>query len=281
MGPYRVSSLEAARRVPKLEPAKPGPQSVFCSQPPGAQRPPAPKQHMVQPLSAKAALSSRRQKCVATWTCLLQALGSSSLLWTQIQHSSNTAEHVATSIRKCAVGTLETYLSLCLRFVDFCICTSLDIASLSLAALADYLQACSELYLQDRSSCKLAPKQALKALSWLSRIAEIPCLKDLLCRPLIAAFRVDGHFKDRKEALPLPLAALCAWERALCDPSCPTQLALLLGGLLLAAHASLRFGDLRRISLDTGAYVGPQRPLPGQPFAVAITGVAGRDIASS
>ncbi|CAE7461662.1 unnamed protein product, partial [Symbiodinium pilosum] len=197
------------------------------------------------------------------------------------------AEHTATAVRKFAVGTLETYLlSLCLRFVDFCLCASLNIATLSLAAFADYLQACSESHLQDRSSCKLAPKQALKALFWLSRIAEIPCLKDLLSRPLIAAFRVDGGFKDRKEALPLPLAALCA----LCDPSCPTQLALLLGGLLLAAHASLRLGDLQRISLDTlsltasalrGICWATKTSSTGQPFAVTLTGITGRDIASA
>ena len=136
---------------------------------------------------------------------------------------------------------------------------SLDVATLSLAALADYLQACSESHLQDRSSCKLAPKQALKALSWLSRIAETPCLKDLLSRPLIAAFRVGGQFKDRKEALPLPLAAFCGWERALCDPSCPTQLALLLGGLLLAAHASLIGSETSNTSASTRS---ASQPLP-------------------
>ena len=124
----------------------------------------------------------------------------------------------------------------------------MDVASLSLAALADYLQACSESNLQDRPSCKLAPKQALSSLS---RIAEMPCLKDLLARPLIAAFRVDGHFQDRKAALPLPLAALCAWERGICETACDRQLALLLGGLLLAAHASLRFGDLDRRRFGT------------------------------
>ena len=123
-GPDQVSSLEAASKVPKLDSAafrppsaKPVPQSPFCSPLSGAQRPPGPKQHLVQPPSAKAALSSRRQKCLATWMCLLQALGSASLLWTQIQHSSNAAEHTATAVRKFAVRILETHLSLCFRFV--------------------------------------------------------------------------------------------------------------------------------------------------------------------
>ena len=296
-GPYSLSSLASASRVPKspsahFQPAtaKPGPQSAFRSPPPGAAVAPTPRSHLVQPPSAKAALSSRRQRCISTWSGLLQALGSASLLWTQIQQAVNVADHVATSVRKYSVGTLEAYLSLCLRFLDFCVCTGLQVGTLTLAALADYLQACAESHKQDRTSCKLAPKQALKALSWLARIAELPCLKDLLGRPLIAAFRTDSEFKDRKEALPLPLAALCAWERALSDTSCPTQLALLLGGLLLAAHASLRFGDLQRISLDSlsltasalrGICWATKTSSSGQPFAVTLTGITGRDIASS
>ena len=162
-GPYQVSSL--ARKVPKLHLAafRP-PSSLLLSHPSAALRlglrgrlgpsnawfsRPQPRQP-----------SARRQKCLATWMCLLQALGSASLLWTQIQHSSNAAEHTATAVRKFAVGTLETYLSLCLRFVDFCLCTSLDIATLSLAALADYLQACSESHLQDRSSEDVSLRQS-------------------------------------------------------------------------------------------------------------------------
>ena len=288
--PQRLESQ--SRPFAHLQPAtaKPGPQSAFRSPPPGAAGAPTPRSHLVQPPSAKAALSSRRQRCVSTWSGLLQALGSASLLWTQIQQAVNVADHVATSVRKYSVGTLEAYLSLCLRFLDFCVCTGFQVGTLTLAALADYLQACAESHKQDRTSCKLAPKQALKALSWLARIAELPCLKDLLARPLIAAFRTDSDFKDRKEALPLPLAALCAWERALSDTSCPTQLALLLGGLLLAAHASLRFGDLQRISLDSlsltasalrGICWATKTSSSGQPFAVTFTGITGRDIASS
>ena len=124
-GPYSLSSLASASRVPKspsahFQPAtaKPGPQSAFRSPPPGAAGAPTPRSHLVQPPSAKAALSYRRQRCISTWSGLLQGLGSASLLWTQIQQAVNVADHVATSVRKYSVGTLEAYLSLCLRFLD-------------------------------------------------------------------------------------------------------------------------------------------------------------------
>ena len=116
--------------------------------------------------------------------------------------------------------------------MDFCIC---NIATLSLAALADDLQACSESHLQDRSSCKLAPKQALK--SWLSR---------LLSRPLIAAFRVDGGFKDRKEALPLSVTHPV--------PQQPTPAS---GLETFNGSASTLSASQPRPS---EAFVGPQRP---------------------
>ena len=178
----------------------------------------------------------------------------------------------------------EAYLSLCLRFLDFCVCAGLQVGTLTLAALADYLQACAESRKQDRSSCKLAPKQALKALSWLARIAELPCLKDLLGRPLIAAFRQIQSSRTGKKPwfFPwqpfVPGSALCRTRPVLRSWHCcweasswqPTQaLDFSLDSLSLTASA------LRGICWAT------KTSSSGQPFAVTLTGITGRDIASS
>lgn len=53
---------------------------------------------------------------------------------------------------------------------------------------------------------------------------------------------------DRKEAMPLPLAIIAAWERKIAEPDCPPSLALVLGGFLLASHCSLRFGDSNKFA---------------------------------
>ena len=90
--------------------------------------------------------------------------------------------------------------------------------------------------------------------------------------------------------MPLPLALIAAWERRVCAPTTPAAVKIFLGGLLLAAHASLRFGDLQRIevtnlSLAATALRGTcwttKTTKQGQPFAVTITGFTGRDIATA
>ena len=58
----------------------------------------------------------------------------------------------------------------------------------------------------------------------------------------------------------LPLAALCAWERALSDPSCPTQLALLLGCCLQPMRACV-FRTYRTYSVSAWT-ASASRPPP-------------------
>ena len=113
--------------------------------------------------------------------------------------------------------------------------------------LADFLQVCQSSQEEDRPALKCSPKQAVKALSWLARTAQIADLATLLSNTLIRSFSLPCAPQERKEALPLPLATLVAWEQKLLQPDCPASLGLLLGGVLLAAHCSLRFKDLQRI----------------------------------
>ena len=110
-------------------------------------------------------------------------------------------------------------------------------------------------------------KSALKALSWLSRAAGLSFLWSIFQDSLITAFR-SQKVADRREALPLPLAVVVAWERRLCDADCPSDLCILLGGFLLAVHGGLRFGDLQRIRLSSHPACPSQPP--------ASEGCAGR-----
>ena len=81
---------------------------------------------------------------------------------------------------------------------------------------------------EDREVCKIGPRPILKALSWLSRTAEVPALQPILQASLIRAFLTQPT-TDRKEALPLPMAVVVAWERYICSPPLPTRPAPLLG----------------------------------------------------
>ena len=68
---------------------------------------------------------------------------------------------------------------------------------------------------------------------------------------VIQAFRWNIQVKARREARPLPMACVAAWEEIVCDPASGSQLILLLGAFLLAYHACLRFGYLQRIRLSS------------------------------
>ena len=140
---------------------------------------------------------------------------------------------------------------------------------------------------EDRTALKCSAIMMSKALSWFARIGQISSLLD---SPLIKSFAYNPKPHDRREALPLPLAILAAWEERIVSPSCTPAVGLLLGALLLCAHCSLRFGDIQRIkpsalSLSAQALRGlcwaTKTTCQGQPFARLPFGFRGEDISAS
>ena len=126
----------------------------------------------------------------------------------------------------------------------------------------------------------------LKALSWLARIGQIKSLASLLSNPLAGAFASPQQPQERKEALPLPLAILASWERKVCAADCTHNLRITLGSFLLAAHTSMRFGDIQRIKIKEISLT--QHALRGSCWATKTTkvgqplfGLTGQGVQSS
>ena len=233
---------------------------------------------------------ARKLECNRVWLLLLDKLGSTSSLWTETTQSLTPERLRVRAISAYAASSLEAYLSRCTRFLDFLQAHNITFSTLSLAELADYLDAAYASLAQDRDVCQISPKTTLKALSWLSRMAQVRHLLELLSNPLISTFRIDTQPRDRKEALPIPMACIVSWERLVCKPSTGTQMVLLLGAFLLAYHACLRFGDLQRIRLSSlsltmqalrGICWTTKTSRSGQPFAVTLTGLSGRGPSTS
>ena len=122
-------------------------------------------------------------------------------------------------------------------------------------------------------------------------LASTHChIAPLINTPLIKAIVSDSSPKERKEALPLPLYVVTQWEKHLCSDDCNDAFRILLGGFLLEAHASLRFGigDLQRIKWDSIALSWTSfrgtcyatKTTVGQPFAILPFGLSRRDISS-
>ena len=152
------------------------------------------------------------------------------------------------------------------------------------------MHACDTSKTEDCTSVRISPKPMLKALSWLARIGQIHSLIAPLTNPLVRAFASPQQNRERKEALPLPLAVLAAWEQKVCSADCTPSLRLALGSFLLAAHTSMRFGDIQRIQVRgisltphalRGSCWATTTTKLGQPWACTLFGLTGRDEKSS
>ena len=136
---------------------------------------------------------------------------------------------------------------------------------------------------------RISAESSIKALRWFVRQAQWDCLSNALNSPVIRAYSRRGTAQDRREALPIPWALITGWEERVCDPTAPLTTKAVLGAALLATHASLRFGDLQRVdfsslSLSTSALHGTcfatKTTTHGQPFAVTLAGITGRNLSS-
>ena len=255
------------------------------SKPRTATKPPAPQ---ARPGGLISRETTRKEACLSAWQEILHILGSASSLHSSLTNSKYPGALLRKSLEKFTAGTLERYIASARQFLDFLGLSNRTIASMDVAFLADFLHACENSLEEDREVCKIGPRPILKALSWLSRIAEVPALQPIMQASLIRAF-LSQPTTDRKEALPLPMAVVVEWEKYICSPHCPQDLRLFLGGLLLALHGGLRFGDLQRIRLNSlsltstslrGVCWQTKTTKRGQPLTVTLHGISGRSLDS-
>ena len=251
-----------------------------------ATKPPAPPACPKGLISRASQETTRKDACLSAWQEILHALGSASSLYLNISASKYPEALLRKSLEKFTAGTLERYIASTRQFLDFLGLSHRTVGTMDVSFLADFLHACENSLEEDREVCKIGPRPILKALSWLSRIAEVPALQSIMQASLIRAFLTQPT-ADRKEALPLPMAVVVQWERYICNPHCPQDLRLFLGGLLLALHGGLRFGDLQRIRLQSlsltsaslrGVCWQTKTTKRGQPFAVTLHGISGRSL---
>ena len=250
-------------------------------------RPPALTSGFTSSYSQQANL---RESLMEHWRSILAVFAEHSQLHRTCIASMHPMEILRTSLRRFAASTISQYLKILQTCLVFWQSMLWSPTALSLPQLADFLQVCQSSQEEDRPALKCSPKQAVKALSWLARTAQIADLATLLSNTLIRSFSLPCAPQERKEALPLPLATLVAWEQKLLQPDCPASLGLLLGGVLLAAHCSLRFKDLQRISFHSlslsahalrGTCWATKTTSQGQPFACQLFGFTGTSTSTS
>ena len=180
------------------------------------------------------------------WKCL-HRIGDASMLYCQLSNSLEPDAHVSQLLAGFAPGTLERYLANISLFLDFQLSEN-GTAEISPSLLADYLYSAAQRSVaQDRGLHRTSPLMCVKSLCWWAKHAAWQALASALQSTLVSAYAKHTNIKDKKESVPIPLAAIAAWERAVCSKACSQSVRLFLGTALLCSHASMRFGDIQRV----------------------------------
>ena len=249
----------------------------------------APKPRRVKVSSVRKSLATRVQTCGTVWLQLVYKLASASTLLASVSTTAHASEHLLAVIRSNAPVTLERYLRIASLFISFLESSATSFLEVSLASVLDFLAIARASHSQDREVHRISAESSIKALRWFVRQAQWDCLSNALNSPVIRAYSMRGTAQDRREALPIPWALITGWEERVCEPGTPPTTKAVLGAALLATHASLRFGDLQRVdfsslSLSTSALHGTcfatKTTTHGQPFAVTLAGITGRNLTS-
>ena len=137
---------------------------------------------------------------------------------------------------------------------------------------------------------RASPLTDVKSLRWFGKHAEWQELVQVLHSPVISAYSKSTACQDRREAYPVPLSIVVAFEQAVCNAATPHSIALFMGSVLLGVHGSLRFGDSQHmpwkaLQLSTsglhGTCYATKTTKKGQPFACTWHGLSGKGPDSS
>ena len=192
------------------------------------------------------------------------------------------------SIAGAASGTLRKYLQHWTLWSEWALECGIHPGQLALADMADYVNEVASEARQDRSRAETSSVSGvIQSLNFVGRKAQVDSLMTVLNSPLVTGYLMGAAVpRPRREALPLPLAALVQWERWICSGSAPDHEILLLGCILLMAWAGLRFADAQRTCLSSSLL--PDRYVlrracwrtkvsrSGQPFVALAFGFSGR-----
>ncbi|CAE7381066.1 unnamed protein product [Symbiodinium pilosum] len=162
--------------------------------------------------------------------------------------------------------------------------------SIPVALLVDFLHAALSSKRQDRAVHRTSCGAAIKALRWLAKHLQWQALQLCAQNNLVTSYSKQVEAYDKREAVPLPLSLVLAWEQCICRSDAPLTTKLVLGAILVCTRSSIRFGDAQRVrwgslqlstqGLHATAYA-TKTTKAGQPFFCAWHGLSGRDASTS
>ena len=217
------------------------------------------------------------------WLRILEVAADESDLVKSTRDSENGTLHRARVIAKFSPSTLASYFRCWHQWTSFCQCHDANPHQPQVVLLADFLQVSSK-----RSALGVATAHS-RALTWMSKYAGFPILKQALEAPITRAYTIPSEVVPRKEAAPLPLSFVVYLESCILkDLGTPAD-RLVMGSILALVWASLRWSDALWVSpsdlvedADIIRGVGHKTKTTsrGMPFALVKSGLLGVKISS-
>ena len=213
--------------------------SGLCGTPPCLSRRSCPlrPRHAGSATTTKVLVASKREELRQLFFFILHRIEHDCSLHAQLASSRHFAEHLSRLLAPFSVGTLRQYLNACLNFTNFWAMRKSAGLPLDVSFVADFLLAALASKEEDRDVHKGSPIMCIKALRWLSEIIAWHDLQQVLGSSVVLAYGKQVVPKDKKEATPIPMALLAAWERAVCSPNTRLSTRLVLGTVLACVRA--------------------------------------------
>ena len=212
---------------------------------------------------------------------LLILWGVLSSVYESLMRSSFAADHKKRLLDSYAATTCFRYFQAVKKFTTVVKSLHMDLGALTESGIADVLtiMRLSKNCDTDRDVC--SGNFTIKALRWWAKLAGIQVLQ-IVYAPLIDSFLKTRLSKDRREAPPLPLWLVFAWERRILQSTASDFEIIMLGSFLFIMWAGLRFADSQRLRLDSlvfnhaelrGLIWRSKTSAAGHPFAIQASGL--------
>ena len=142
-----------------------------------------------------------------------------------------------------APSTLKRHLSGWRAWASFCMCVNWQAGAPKLAQLLDFLRGLAEGAALDRGRGRVSSARSVLSAHKLRLIS----LLESLGNPLVRSWKSADKWEREptREAIPLPLAAVCALEQAVVADCAEDT--WIICCILLMLHASLRWSDAQRM----------------------------------
>ena len=163
-------------------------------------------------VSTRTKFPSQCEQLIKLFVHCMTQIGSFCKLHAVIVESQHPTLHFHRVLDQFAASTVWRYLSIWQHFSDALRDMDLHLDRLTEVELADVFVSLSLSHRSDPPT-GAGSISAIKAVRWMTKVADIQCLQDIVYGSIISSYLRSKIPRERKEAVPLALYIVLQWER--------------------------------------------------------------------